>query len=226
MAEDDLSFDLDAAGLRADHADMRAYVEALAHKLELALPSMTTVSRRSKGFLSRDKIVERIEVSLGDQRYVLQIDGVRVQCARAKAVRDVTIKTEPLEADDWVRALAADLQARAAPSAEARAALGRLGSWWASSTRSWAGGATKTIRGGGGGLRGAGGGGFPLPPGGGPPRSPGGWRTSRGSSGVASHWPRRSASASSRVAGRRSPRTCRWPTSRSPSSARCARSAR
>ena len=43
MAEDDLSFDLDAAGLRADYADIGAYVEALAHKLELALPAQTTV---------------------------------------------------------------------------------------------------------------------------------------------------------------------------------------
>jgi hypothetical protein len=126
MAEDDLSFDLDAAGLRADHADMRAYVEALAHKLELALPSMTTVERRSKRFMSREKVVEGIQVALGDQRYALRIDGTRVQCSRAKAVRDVTIKTEPLEVDDWVRALAADLQARAAQSAEARAALERL----------------------------------------------------------------------------------------------------
>src|SRR3954453_2359455 len=114
MAEDDLSFDLDAAGLRADHADMRAYVEALAHKLELALPSMTTVERRSKRFMSREKVVEAIQVELGDQRYLLRLDGSRVQCSRAKAVRDVTIKTEPLDVDDWVRALAVDLQARGA----------------------------------------------------------------------------------------------------------------
>ena len=41
-------------------------------------------------------------------------------------MRNVTIKTEPLELDDWVRALGADLSARAAESAEARAALERL----------------------------------------------------------------------------------------------------
>ncbi len=126
MAEDDLSFDLDAAGLRADSSDMKAYVEALAHKLELALPAQTTVDRRAKRFMSRDKVVESIRVDLGDMRYQLQADGHRVQCTRAKAVRDVTIKTEPLGADEWVRALAADLQIRAAQSAEARAALERL----------------------------------------------------------------------------------------------------
>jgi hypothetical protein len=126
MAEDDLSFDLDAAGLRADSSDMKAYVEALAHKLELALPAQTTVDRRSKRFMSREKVVETIQVNLGDFRYDLRADGHRVQCSRAKAVRDVTIKTEPLGVEEWVRALAADLQARAAQSAEARAALERL----------------------------------------------------------------------------------------------------
>src|SRR3954451_24486313 len=126
MAEDDLSFDLDAAGLRADSADLQTYVEALAHKLELALPAQTTVNRRSKRFLSREKVVQSIDVALGDHRYALRVDGHRVQASRAKAVRDVTIKTEPLELDDWVRALAADLSARAADSVEARAALERL----------------------------------------------------------------------------------------------------
>lgn len=126
MAEDDLSFDLDAAGLRVDSADVAAYVEALAHKLEIALPAQTTVQRRAKKFLSREKVVEAIEVRLGDHCYALQAHGHRVQASRGKSVRDVTIRNEPLELDDWVRALAGDLRARAAESAEARAALDRL----------------------------------------------------------------------------------------------------
>jgi hypothetical protein len=126
MAEDDRSFDLDAAGLRADSADVAAYVEALARKLELSLPAQTVVERRSKRLLSREKVVESIEVHLGDFRYRLSVDGRRVQASRAKAVRDVTIKTDALELDDWMRALADDLRARADESAEARAALERL----------------------------------------------------------------------------------------------------
>jgi hypothetical protein len=126
MADDDLSFDLDAAGLRVDNADVAAYVEALAHKLELALPGQTTVRRRSKKFLSREKVVESIEVQLGDHSYALRAHGHRVQASRGKAVRNVTIRNEPLELDDWVRALGGDLRARAAESAEARAALDRL----------------------------------------------------------------------------------------------------
>jgi hypothetical protein len=126
MADDDLSFDLDAAGLRVDNADVAAYVEALAHKLELALPAQTTVQRKSKKFLSREKVVESIQVQLGDHCYALQAHGHRVEASRGKAVRNVTIRNEPLELDEWVRALAGDLRARAAESAEARAALDRL----------------------------------------------------------------------------------------------------
>src|SRR4051794_26550784 len=105
MAEDDLGFDLDAAGLRMESADTVAYVELLARKLELALPAQTTVGRRSKKLFGREKVVESIAVALGDHRYALRVDGARVQASRAKTVRDVTIKTEPLELDDWVRAL-------------------------------------------------------------------------------------------------------------------------
>jgi hypothetical protein len=126
MGDDDLSFDLDAAGLRVDNADVAAYVEALAHKLEHALPAQTTVRRRARKFLSREKVVEAIEVRLGDHSYALHAHGHRVEASRGKSVRNVTIRNEPLEVDDWVRALADDLRARAAESAEARAALDRL----------------------------------------------------------------------------------------------------
>ena len=126
MADDDLSFDLDAAGLRVDNADVAAYVEALAHKLEIALPGQTTVQRRAKKLLSREKVVESIQVQLGDHTYALRAHGHRVEASRGKAVRNVTIRNEPLELDDWVRALAGDLRARADESAEARAALDRL----------------------------------------------------------------------------------------------------
>jgi hypothetical protein len=121
MAED--SFDLDAAGLRADGADLAAYVEVLARKLEDALPGQTQVRRRSKGFLSREKVVDTIEVTLGEFRYTLQRDG---RCSRAKEVRGVVIKREELAIEAWVGGLAGELRELASGSAEARAALERL----------------------------------------------------------------------------------------------------
>jgi hypothetical protein len=121
MAED--SFDLDAAGLRADGADLATYVEVLARKLEDALPGQTEVRRRSKGFLSREKVVDTIEVTLGEFRYTLQRDG---RCSRAKEVRGVVIKREELGLEAWVGGLAGELRELAAGNAEARAALERL----------------------------------------------------------------------------------------------------
>ena len=116
-------FDLDAAGLRADGADLAAYVEVLARKLEDALPRQTEVRRRSKGLLSREKVVDTIEVKLGEFRYTLARDG---RAARAKEVRGVVIKREDLELEAWVGGLAGELRELAAGSAEARAALERL----------------------------------------------------------------------------------------------------
>ena len=121
MAED--SFDLDAAGLRADGADLASYIEVLARKLEDALPGQTEVRRRSKGFLSREKVVDTSEVRLGEFRYTIARDG---QAARAKEVRGVVIKREELGLEAWVGGLAGELRELAAGSAEARAALERL----------------------------------------------------------------------------------------------------
>jgi hypothetical protein len=123
---DDLGFDLDAAGLRADGAELTSGIEVLALKLEAALPGRTTVRRRAKRLLSRDKVVEAIEVRLGDWRYALRVDGGRADTAREQEVRGVVIKREPLELGAWMAALTAELRAEAATSAEARAALDRL----------------------------------------------------------------------------------------------------
>ena len=46
------SFDMVAAGLRADAADLDAFVEALAVKLEGALPGRVTIARQG-GLFSR-----------------------------------------------------------------------------------------------------------------------------------------------------------------------------
>ena len=120
------SFDLDAAGLRADGADVGAYVEALARKLEEALPAETVVKRRSKGLLSREKVVDTIEVTLGDSCYMLQRRGSGVDAARARAVRGVVIKREPVELQAWVGGLTAELRELAEGSSRARDAFDQL----------------------------------------------------------------------------------------------------
>jgi len=123
---DEPSFDLDAAGLRADGPELVAAVEVLARKLEISLPRATRVERRSRRMFSKDKVVESIEVRLGTTRYGLALDGHRVTADRSQEVRGVVIKREPLDVADWVGALTAQLREEAADSAEAREALERL----------------------------------------------------------------------------------------------------
>lgn len=119
-------FDLDAAGLRADGSDLAAQVEVLAAKLLDALPEATSVQRRSRRLLSRDKVVEAIDVRLGDGRYALRVDGGRIEAARAHEVRGVVIRREELGLQAWLDALTGELREAAASSAQARTALERL----------------------------------------------------------------------------------------------------
>jgi hypothetical protein len=123
----DESFDLSAAGLRADGTDLRISVEVLAAKLESSLPGRTRVQRRGGGLLGRgEKHVRQIQVELGSgsgTRYELSIDGDRVEGFRERKSGGIAIKREPLDPDAWIAALTDELQAEAQRSAEARAAL-------------------------------------------------------------------------------------------------------
>jgi hypothetical protein len=123
----DETFDLSAAGLRADGTDLRISVEVLASKLESSLPGRTRVERRGGGLLGRgEKHVRQIQVDLGSDsgtRYQLTIVGDRVEGFRERKSGGIAIKREPLDPDQWVTALTAELQFEAERSAEARAAL-------------------------------------------------------------------------------------------------------
>ena len=126
-AEGGLGFELLAASLRADETDARAFLAALAIKLEGALPAQTRVERARDGLFKGTTHVERITVELGGFRYVLST-GKRggLEASRAKVVGGVVIKTEGLGVEAWIDALARDLAAYAESSASARAALERL----------------------------------------------------------------------------------------------------
>jgi hypothetical protein len=123
----DESFDLSAAGLRADGTDLRISVEVLAAKLESSLPGRTRVERRGGGLLGRgEKHVRQIQVELGSDsgtRYELTIDGERVEGFRERKSGGIAIKREALDPDQWIAALTAELQSEAQRSAEARQAL-------------------------------------------------------------------------------------------------------
>jgi hypothetical protein len=123
----DETFDLSAAGLRADGTDLRISVEVLATKLESSLPGRTRVERRGGGLLGRgEKHVRQIQVELGSAggtTYQLAIDGDRVEGFRERKSGGIAIKREPLDPDAWIAALTEELRAEAERSAEARTAL-------------------------------------------------------------------------------------------------------
>jgi hypothetical protein len=126
----DESFDLSAAGLRADGTDLRISVDVLAAKLESSLPGRTRVERRGGGLLGRGKKhVRQIQVELGADSgaggaiYKLTIDGERVEGFRERKSGGISIKREPLDPEEWIAALTAELQSEAQRSAEARQAL-------------------------------------------------------------------------------------------------------
>ncbi len=124
-AED--TFDLAAAGLRGDGADLAVSVEVLASKLEQALPGRAKVERRGAGVLGRgEKRVRRVQVELGPCSYELAVDGGRVEGYRERQSGGIAIKREALTPDQWIAALTADLRAEAERSAQARAALEEL----------------------------------------------------------------------------------------------------
>jgi hypothetical protein len=120
-------FDLVAASLRSDAGDVRGFVEALAVRLEEALPGQTQVKRRSKRFLSGEKVVRLIEVDAGESRYALEVgDRGGIEARRSAAVRGIVLKNDPLPLDEWIDSLARDLTDQAQASEQGRLALERL----------------------------------------------------------------------------------------------------
>jgi hypothetical protein len=116
--------DLLAASLRADATDTAAFLEALATRLDGALPGQVEVQR--KGGLFGGKRVRRIAVRLGDSHYEIEGDAGPPTTRRRTVVRGIALKSEELPVDAWIEALSADLLALAQTSERGRAALERL----------------------------------------------------------------------------------------------------
>jgi hypothetical protein len=118
--------DLAASSLRADASDSRALAEALAAKLSEALPEQTKAIRQGGRFRSKDKRLERLEVQLGDETFVLSLLGQRAETVVAKTVRGVVIRRQEMPLDAWLDALSEALTAEAARSETARLSLEQL----------------------------------------------------------------------------------------------------
>ena len=121
----DLDLDLVAASLRADAGDVETFVEALASKLEQAVPGATTVERRRDGMFGPKK-VRRIAINTRRMRLELRAGGASIQTMCARLSGGIVLKSEEVSTDVWLRALAEALADQARSSQTTRQALERL----------------------------------------------------------------------------------------------------
>ncbi len=117
-----LTFDLLAASIRADTADLRGFMEAFALKMSEALPGRVKVERES-GLFSKNPRVRLIRIDLDDRRYELVQGKGGLECHEAHRVRDVILKTQTVPIDDWIDTLSRHLVAHAEQSARVRQVL-------------------------------------------------------------------------------------------------------
>ena len=115
-----------AASLRASSGDLNVFVEVLAEKLEQALPGRVAVERRPVRRFSKDRRVSRIEVALGDERFIAVASGGVIETRCAKAVRGVVLKSEVLPVERWLEGLGRELAIEAEASEQSRLALEQL----------------------------------------------------------------------------------------------------
>jgi hypothetical protein len=116
-------FDLLAASLRADVADLHTLVPVLGTKLAEALPSHVALHRG--GFFGNGPL-ESFAVELGSWRFGLRTAHGQPVAERIHVVGGIALKTEAMPLEEWIDALSASLAELAASSAHDRAALLRL----------------------------------------------------------------------------------------------------
>lgn len=124
--DEGFSFDLSAASWRRGITDEKAYVEALATRLEQALPDKTVVEREHHLF-SSEQMVRTIEVMFDTTMYRLRFDKRHgVSTERAKVVRGISLKTDAVSFDAWLSGLSEELSALAEQHDAARTAMERF----------------------------------------------------------------------------------------------------
>ena len=120
-----LDIDLLAASLRADEAELGSFVEAVAAKLEAAVPGAVRVERRREGLFGPKRVV-KVTLDAGGQRLELVREGTGVQARCARVSGGIVLKSETVDTEPWLAALSAALADEARRSQTTRQALERL----------------------------------------------------------------------------------------------------
>lgn len=124
-SDEGLGFDMLAASIRADARDLATFLDALAVKLESALPGMVRVEREG-GLFKKEHPVRAIRVQVEDKLFDVYRSAAGIESQLAHQVRGIVLKNERMQLDAWIAELSHHLARHATTSAEARAALEKM----------------------------------------------------------------------------------------------------
>ena len=129
-SDDGLSFDLVAAALRADSADVAIYARVLTESLSEALPPECITVERERTMADRmhgrPGEVSKVVIRLGETVMALSIRKGRPAAEICREVRGVVLSRQPVPLQEWTAALAAALVTHAERNAVAARALRKL----------------------------------------------------------------------------------------------------
>jgi hypothetical protein len=120
-----LGFDMLAASIRADAAELGTFLNVLGRKLLSALPGQVNCIHEKKRFRESDK-VRRIELSLEDLRFEIEDAGGRLVAMVSHVVRGMRLRSDEVPLDVWIEQLSRKLAEAAANSAKSRDAIASL----------------------------------------------------------------------------------------------------
>ncbi len=120
-----LDIDLLAASLRADEAELGSFVEAVAAKLEAAMPGAVQVQRGRDGLFG-PKRVQRVAVDAGGRRLEMRRAGTGIETTSSRVSGGIVLKSEVVDTRTWLAALGEAVADEARRSETAREALERL----------------------------------------------------------------------------------------------------
>jgi len=117
-------FDLDvaAASLRADSTDVRILLKLLVAQLSDALGERLLVERKG-GLLKKSDEIRAVRMTMGDETFEARVDGTSLACTIGKSSGGIRIRSEKVDAQQWLRRTLTALQSEAAHSSVARQAL-------------------------------------------------------------------------------------------------------
>ena len=124
------SFDMIAAALRADSADLATYARVFTDSLGDALPPGCVTVERERTMADRMRgrpgEVQRVTVRLGEQVMSLGMHRGQPAAEIRHQVRGVVVSRQQVRLDEWAAELAKALVAHAGENARAAQALRRL----------------------------------------------------------------------------------------------------